>query len=137
MPFPTEYYVDRDGGRVDNAVSDKILGVIIRVYRGDQVLDEYKKAEDAAAASIQFRGRTRRRSRRKGQHRDQRTAILNRSAAIHQTGVECRPNPVGSGGRKGENSGGGGLSKARALPGGGMREREPPGGVQGGGSFTG
>lgn len=46
MPFPTEYYVDRDGGRVDNAVSDKILGVIIRVYRGDQVLDEYKKAED-------------------------------------------------------------------------------------------
>ena len=46
LPFPTEYYVDRDGGRVDNAVSDKILGVIIRVYRGDQVLDEYKKAED-------------------------------------------------------------------------------------------
>lgn len=44
--FPTEIYVDRDGGRVDQAASDKVIGVNVRVYKNDQLLWEYGDAED-------------------------------------------------------------------------------------------
>lgn len=46
MIFPIHYYVDRDFGRVDNAVKDKVIGVWIRVYKGDQLLGERTDAEN-------------------------------------------------------------------------------------------
>ncbi|MCB1229368.1 MAG: hypothetical protein KDN19_03830 [Verrucomicrobiae bacterium] len=44
--FPTEIYVDRDGGRIDQAASDKVIGVRVRVYKDDKLLWEYGEAED-------------------------------------------------------------------------------------------
>lgn len=43
--FNVERYVDRDGGRVAVAAQDKIVGIWIRVYRDEQLLDEYNRTE--------------------------------------------------------------------------------------------
>lgn len=44
--FNTQFYIDRDGGRTDEAAQDKILGVRIRVYKGEKVLGEFLEGED-------------------------------------------------------------------------------------------
>jgi hypothetical protein len=38
--FNIEFYIDRDGGKTDAAATDKVMGVRIRVYKGDQVIGE-------------------------------------------------------------------------------------------------
>ncbi len=43
--FTTEKYVDRDYGRIDVAKLDKVMGIWVRVYKGNVVVDEYKDAE--------------------------------------------------------------------------------------------
>ena len=42
----TEFYIDRDGGRTDEAATDKMIGVRIRIYKNGKVLDEYEDGED-------------------------------------------------------------------------------------------
>lgn len=44
--FSTEFYIDRDGGVTDEAAQDKVIGAIIRVYKGDKMLAEYKDGQD-------------------------------------------------------------------------------------------
>ena len=44
--FHTQFYIDRDGGRTDEAAQDKIIGVRIRVYKDGKVLGEYVEGED-------------------------------------------------------------------------------------------
>lgn len=44
--FNTEFYIDRDGGKTDEAAIDKVIGVRIRVYHGDKVLGEHAEAKD-------------------------------------------------------------------------------------------
>ena len=41
--FALEKYVDRDGGKVAVAAQDKVIGLWIRVYKGDTLLGEYQK----------------------------------------------------------------------------------------------
>lgn len=43
--FSTEKYVDRDYGRIDVAKLDKVMGIWVRVYKGNVVVDEYKDSE--------------------------------------------------------------------------------------------
>jgi hypothetical protein len=38
--FNTEMYIDRDGGKTDEAAADKVRGVRLRVYKGDVLLGE-------------------------------------------------------------------------------------------------
>ncbi len=38
--FDTEFYIDRDGGKTDEAAMDKVRGVRIRVYKGNKVIAE-------------------------------------------------------------------------------------------------
>ncbi len=42
----TEFYIDRDGGRTDEAATDKMIGVRIRIYRNGKLLDEYENGEN-------------------------------------------------------------------------------------------
>ena len=44
--FNTEFYIDRDGGKTDQAATDKVLGLRIRVYRGEKVIAEFLHGED-------------------------------------------------------------------------------------------
>lgn len=44
--FPIEAYVDRDFGRVDQAANDKVIGIRIRIYKGDLLLTEFGDGED-------------------------------------------------------------------------------------------
>lgn len=44
--FEIQDYVDRDGGRVDQAASDKVIGIRIRVYKDGAMIHEYADAED-------------------------------------------------------------------------------------------
>lgn len=45
--FSTEFYIDRDGSSTDATAEDKVIGVKIRVYKGDKLLDEYTSGEDS------------------------------------------------------------------------------------------
>ncbi len=45
--FDTESYIDRDGGRTDAFANDKVIGVRIRVYKGEKMLSEYEEDEDS------------------------------------------------------------------------------------------
>lgn len=38
--FNTEFYIDRDGGRLDEAAEDKVLGVRVRVYKDGKLIAE-------------------------------------------------------------------------------------------------
>ena len=42
--FALEKYVDRDGGKVAVSAQDKVIGLWIRIYKGDTMLAEYQKA---------------------------------------------------------------------------------------------
>lgn len=44
--FNTEFYIDRDGGKTDEAAIDKVIGLRIRVYKDGKVLGEHIEAED-------------------------------------------------------------------------------------------
>lgn len=44
--FDTHFYIDRDGGRTDEAATDKVIGVRARVYRGGKLLEEFVEGED-------------------------------------------------------------------------------------------
>lgn len=44
--FDIHSYIDRDGGVTDEAASDKVIGVRLRVYKGDQIVGEFVEAED-------------------------------------------------------------------------------------------
>mgnify|MGYP003633923039 CR=1 FL=1 len=46
--FDIHSYVDRDGGRVDQAAKDSVIGIRIRIYKGDQLLHEYIDSEDSS-----------------------------------------------------------------------------------------
>lgn len=46
--FDLHNYVDRDGGRTDAFANDKVIGVIIRVYSGDQMIKDFVHSEDSA-----------------------------------------------------------------------------------------
>ena len=48
FPFVLNAYVDRDGGRVDQAAKDSVIGIRVRVFKGDKQLDEYIDDEDSA-----------------------------------------------------------------------------------------
>lgn len=51
----TEFYIDRDGGRTDEAATDKMIGVRIRIYKNGKVLDEYESGEnDRKMAEIKW-----------------------------------------------------------------------------------
>jgi hypothetical protein len=38
--FNTEFYIDRDGGRTDKTAIGKVLGVRVRIYKGDKMIAE-------------------------------------------------------------------------------------------------
>ncbi|MDF2377637.1 MAG: hypothetical protein P1U81_15465 [Verrucomicrobiales bacterium] len=38
--FNTEFYIDRDGGRTDETAIGKVLGVRVRIYKGDKMIAE-------------------------------------------------------------------------------------------------
>lgn len=44
--FITEFYIDRDGGKTDEAALDKVIGLRIRVYKDGKVLGEHIEGED-------------------------------------------------------------------------------------------
>ncbi|MEM9478523.1 MAG: hypothetical protein AAGA58_02550 [Verrucomicrobiota bacterium] len=46
--FTIEKYVDRDGGSVDIAKKDRVMGVWIRVYIGDTMVEDWQLAENNA-----------------------------------------------------------------------------------------
>jgi len=51
----TEFYIDRDGGRTDEAATDKMIGVRIRVYKNGKVVGEYVNGEnDKKMADIKW-----------------------------------------------------------------------------------
>jgi hypothetical protein len=43
--FNTEMYIDRDGGKTDEAATDKVRGVRLRIYKGDVLLGEESAGE--------------------------------------------------------------------------------------------
>jgi len=43
--FNTEMYIDRDGGKTDEAAADKVRGVRLRIYKGDVLLGEETAGE--------------------------------------------------------------------------------------------
>lgn len=43
--FNTEMYIDRDGGKTDEAAADKVRGVRLRIYKGDVLLGEESAGE--------------------------------------------------------------------------------------------
>lgn len=43
--FDMHFYIDRDGGKTDEAAKDKLRGARIRIYRGDAVVAEAQSAE--------------------------------------------------------------------------------------------
>jgi len=45
--FDTEFYIDRDGGRTDEAATDKVIGVVIRVLKDGKVIGEHVEDEDS------------------------------------------------------------------------------------------
>lgn len=49
--FNTEFYIDRDGGRTDEAAIDKVLGARIRIYKGDKMIAE-EMDENSASRGI-------------------------------------------------------------------------------------
>ena len=38
--FNTEFYIDRDGGKTDEAATDKVLGMRLRVLKGGEMIGE-------------------------------------------------------------------------------------------------
>lgn len=42
----TEFYIDRDGGRTDQAATDKMIGMRLRIYKGDKIVGEYEDGEN-------------------------------------------------------------------------------------------
>lgn len=44
--FDLHNYVDRNGGKVDQAASNKVIGVRVQVYMGESLLYEHFEAED-------------------------------------------------------------------------------------------
>ncbi len=52
------YYVDRDGGRVDESARDQYLGVWIRAFIGGSMVAEYKKQEKDLMRNQQWDDRT-------------------------------------------------------------------------------
>ncbi len=53
-PFNIEKYIDRDYGKVAVAAQDKVIGIWIRVYRQDKLLDEYKRAVNGNLRGISW-----------------------------------------------------------------------------------
>ncbi|MEM9018324.1 MAG: hypothetical protein AAGC68_15020 [Verrucomicrobiota bacterium] len=43
--FHTEFYIDRDGGKTDEAATDKVIGMRLRVYLGTKLLGETYEEE--------------------------------------------------------------------------------------------
>lgn len=44
--FNTEMYIDRDGGKTDEAAADKVRGVRLRIYKGEVLLGEETAGEE-------------------------------------------------------------------------------------------
>lgn len=44
--FILQDYVDRDGGRVDQAARDNVIGIRARIYKDDELIDEFEDGED-------------------------------------------------------------------------------------------
>ncbi len=53
--FTTEKYVDRDGTKVDVAFTDKVIGLWVRVYKGDVLVGEFKDAQNRKMDKLQWK----------------------------------------------------------------------------------
>lgn len=57
--FNTEFYIDRDGGKTDQAATDKVIGIRIRVYSGKKVIAEFEDGEnDTKLSTITWQDET-------------------------------------------------------------------------------
>ena len=52
QPYSLQSYIEKDSGRTDVVLTDKFLGLWIRVYRGAELIDEYKNDENQSLKSI-------------------------------------------------------------------------------------
>jgi hypothetical protein len=54
--FNTEFYIDRDNGKTDEAATDKVLGVRLRIYKGGAMIGEEIHEVNRGLKGIEWQG---------------------------------------------------------------------------------